>query len=81
MKNKNVKTKKKMKKYHWLIIFIITTFIAMYIYGMTKVYLPDPVHIGLGQYFDLATGVIIIALLFSGFVIGMLFKKKEKRGN
>lgn len=69
--------KRKVKKYHWLIILIITIFVAMYVYGMTTHYFPDPVHIGLGQYLDIATGIIIVALLLSGFIIGILFKKKK----
>jgi len=70
----------KIKKYHWLIVLGVTTFIAMYIYGMTKVYFPEPLDIGFGQYLDIATGVIIISLLFSGYIIAILFKKKDKRG-
>ena len=76
MKRKNIK--RKMKKHHWLIVLCITTVIAMYIYGMTKVYFPDPVHIGAGQYLDIATGIIIVSLLFSGFIIAIIFKKKRK---
>jgi len=76
MKRKNIK--KKMKRCRWLIILAITTFIAMYIYGMTTIYLPDPIHIGAGQYLDIGTGVIIISLLLSGFIIASIFKKKKK---
>lgn len=77
MKRKNIK--KKMKRCRWLILLVITTFIAMYIYGMTKIYLPEPIHIGAGQYLDIATGVIIVSLLFSGFLIASILKKKKGR--
>ena len=78
-KNAKENVKKRMKKYHWLIVLCITTVTAMYVYGMTKIYLPDPLYIGFGQYLDLATGVIVISLILSGFVIGAIFKKKKKR--
>jgi len=77
MKRKNIK--KKLKKYQWIIILAITTFIAMYIYGMTEVYLPEPVHIGAGQYLDIGTGIIIVCLFFSGLVIGLIIKKKKNK--
>ncbi len=68
--------KKKVKKYHWLIIFTITVIITMWIYGMTKIYMSSPLAIGFGQYLDISTGVVIITLMFMGFMIGVLFKKK-----
>ncbi|MFW9968755.1 MAG: hypothetical protein ACFFDF_01055 [Candidatus Odinarchaeota archaeon] len=76
----NKKLKMKMKKYRWLIILVITTFIAMYVYGMTEIYLPGPIHLGAGQYIDIATGVIILTLAFSGFLVALIFKDKRNRG-
>ncbi|KKN04917.1 hypothetical protein LCGC14_1092570 [marine sediment metagenome] len=76
MNYKNIK--KKMTKYQWVFILIITVFVAMYLYGMTKVYFPDPVHLGAGQYLDLATGIILISLLLSGVIITLIFKKSKK---
>ena len=73
MDNKN---KKKVKKYHWLIILGITVITTMWIYGMTQVYMPTPIDIGFGQYIDLGTGVVILSLLLLGFILGTLFKKK-----
>lgn len=70
--------KRKLKKYQGIIILIIITVpVTMYIYGMTEVYFPDPIHMGAGQYIDVATGVIIMALLLSGVIITILFKKKR----
>ena len=73
------KLKRKVKKYQWVIILSLTTIAAMYIYGMTKIYLPDPVHLGFGQYLDLATGIAIVALLLSGMFITIIFKKRKKK--
>lgn len=75
--NKNIK--RRMKKYHWLIILMVTTITAMYVYGMTKIYFPTPVHIGFGQYLDIGTGIIIVSLILSGAIIAVLFKKRKKR--
>lgn len=77
MEGKNIK--KRLKKYHWLIILCITTFTAMYVYGMTKIYLPEPLDIGFGQYLDIATGIIIVSLILSGFIVAVIFKKEKKR--
>ena len=77
MEGKNVK--KRVKKYHWLITLAITVVISMWIYGMVRVYFPDPVDIGFGQYLDIGVGVIIFTLVISGFIVGLLFKTKEKR--
>ncbi len=77
MKKKTIK--KKLEKHQWICILAITVIVAMYIYGMVKHYFPDPVHIGLGQYIDIATGVIILALLFSSFIFAIIFKKFKKK--
>ena len=72
--------KRKVKKYHWIIILALGTLASMYIYGMTRIYFPTPVPIGWGQYLDIATGIVIIGLLLSGAIIRILFKKdKNKR--
>ena len=80
-KKKGKNLKRKMKKYKWVIILILTTLAAMYIYGMATVYFPDPIHLGAGQYLDLATGIVIISLILSGFIITILFKQKKKINN
>ena len=77
MDRKNLK--RKVKKYQWIFILIATVFVAMWIYGNAIHYFPAPVHIGFGQYLDIATGIIIVALLFSGAIIAILFKSKKKR--
>jgi len=76
MEGRNIK--RRMKKYHWLIILCITTLVAMYIYGMTKIYFPEPLDIGFGQYLDLGTGIVIFCLVISGFIIAIIFKKNKK---
>lgn len=77
MEGKNIK--KRVKKYQWLLILCITTITAMYVYGMTKVYLPEPLDIGFGQYLDIATGIIIVSLILSGFIVAVIFKKEKRR--
>ena len=77
MVNRNIR--RKVKKYHWLIILLITTITSMWIYGMVKIYYPAPIYIGFGQYLDLGTGIVIFTLILSGFMIGILFKQKKKR--
>lgn len=77
MEGKNVK--RKVKKYHWLIILITTVFVSMWIYGTTSVYFPDPLYIGFGQYLDLAVGIILMTLFLSGAIISIIFKKEKKR--
>ena len=69
----------KVKRYHWLIALLTTTFVAMYVYGMTAVYLPDPLYIGFGQYLDVGTGIAIFCLVLSGIFVGMLFRKDNKK--
>lgn len=71
--------KRKMKKYHWLIILSITVFITMYVYGMTRAYFPDPIYMGAGQYLDIGTGIVIVGLLLLGAIIAILFKKKKRK--
>lgn len=83
MKKKNIKKKlkgikKKLKKYKWVGILTVSIFATMYIYGMAKIYFPDPIHLGAGQYLDIAAGVIILCLLLTGAMIAIIFKKKKK---
>ena len=75
--DKNIK--RKVKKYHWLITLTITVVVSMWIYGMVRVYFPDPVDIGFGQYLDLGTGIVIFTLVISGFIVAALFKTNKKR--
>ena len=75
---KRMNLKRKIKKFKWVIILILTTLAAMYVYGMTIVYFPEPVHLGAGQYLDLATGIVIVALLSSGTIITIIVKKRKK---
>lgn len=73
------KEKRKIKKYHWLFVLLITAFFTMWIYGMTTVYIPTPIDIGFGQYLDVGVGVVIISMVFLGFILGILFRKNKKR--
>ena len=75
---KRMNLKRKIKKFKWVIILILTTLTAMYVYGMTIVYFPEPVHLGAGQYLDLATGIVIVVLLSSGTIITIILKKRKK---
>lgn len=70
--------KRKVKKYHWLVTLMVTVVISMWIYGMVRVYFPDPLDIGFGQYMDLGTGIVIFTLVISGFIVAAIFKKPEK---
>lgn len=69
--------KRKIKKYEWVILLALSVFAAMYIYGMTKYYFPEPIHLGFGHYIDLATGIVIVGLLLSGLILSILFKKER----
>ena len=70
--------KRKVKKYQWLITLAITVCISMWIYGMVRVYFPDPIYIGLEQYIDVGVGIVILTLVLSGLIVTMLFKKNKK---
>lgn len=74
MRDKN----KKIKKYYWLISLSITIIVSMWIYGMVRVYLPDPIDIGFGQYLDLSVGIIILTLSLSGIIVAAFLKKEKK---
>lgn len=66
-----------------VIILIITTLFTMWLYGMAKVYFPDPIYLGAGQYIDIATGIIIIAFFIFGTVLSLKFKSNldiKKKG-
>ena len=76
-KRSKKKTNPEINIKRWVIVLIITVFITMWIYGMTAHYFPTPIHVGLGQYFDISAGVVIIGLLFSGFIIAIILKKKK----
>ncbi len=78
MKDKK-QQKKRVKKYQWLIVLIITTVIAMYLYGMTEVYFPDPIPIGFDQYLDIGVGIVIFCLVISGFIVAAIFGKDKKK--
>ena len=78
MDNKN-KKKRKVKKYHWLIVFSITIVFTMWLYGNIGYYLPNALYIGMGQYLDIGTGITITSLLVFGFIIGMIFKKNKNK--
>ena len=71
--------KRRVKKYQWVITLCITTVIAMWIYGMVRIYYPDPLYVGIGQYMDLGTGIIIFTLVISGLIVTAIFKKTKKR--
>lgn len=71
-------TKRKVKKYHWLITLIITVVVSMWIYGMVKIYYLTPYYAGFGQYFDIGTGIVIFTLVISGFIVAAIFKSNKK---
>ena len=75
--DKNIK--RKVKKYQWLITLAMTVVVSMWVYGMVRVYFPDPMDIGFGQYLDLGTGIVIFTLVISGFIVAALFKTNKKR--
>ena len=77
MEGKNVK--KRVKKYHWLISLMITVAVSMWIYGMVRIYFPDPIDIGFGQYLDVGIGIVIVTLVLSGFIVAVIFKKEKRR--
>lgn len=62
-----------------IILTIIYGGVLMYLYGMSRIYFPDPVHIGFGQYFDVGIGILFFGLALYGIIIGVLLKKIKKR--
>lgn len=63
----------------WIIGTIFTVFATMYIYGMTRIYFPYPVHLGGGQYFDLGMGIVVFGILLCGFFITIMVNKFKKK--
>ena len=63
----------------WVIITLLTVAATMYVYGMTKIYFPTPVHLGGGQYFDLGMGIIVFGILLCGFLITIMANKFKKK--
>jgi len=77
-KNKLKNINKKLKSYQWIIILLISIALAMWVYGMAGHYFPDPLHIGFGQYVDIATGITIFGLLLVAIIITIVFKKNKR---
>lgn len=71
--------RKKVKKQYWFIVLMITAIFTMWIYGMVQVYMPSPWDIGFGQYLDVGVGIVLISLVFFGFIIGIIFKNNKKK--
>jgi len=71
-------TKRRVKKYQWLITLMITVVVSMWIYGMVRVYFPDPLDVGFGQYLDVGTGIVIFTLVVSGFIVAAIFKTGKR---
>jgi len=65
----------------WVIITLFTVVATMWLYGMTKIYFPTPVHVGGGQYFDLGMGIIVFGILLCGFLITIMVNKFKKKKN
>lgn len=59
----------------WLFFTVIYIFFIMYLFGMAKVYYPDPIHLGLGQYIDLGAGVIYGGIAIYSTIMVIMFKK------
>ena len=76
-KRNKKKGSQRANKTQWVIITIFTVIVMMWLYGMTTHYFPTPIPVGLGQYLDISAGVVIIGLLFSGFIITIILKKKK----
>lgn len=76
---KKRKLKRKIKKYHWIIILAFTVVLAMYIYGMTAHYFPEPLSLGAGQYFDIGKGITIVGLLLAGVILTKIKIKKKRK--
>lgn len=69
----------KEKTTKWILFTLIYGVILMYLYGMSRIYFPDPIHVGFGQYFDIGIGILFFGLLFYMFIIGVLINKLKKR--
>ena len=83
-KRSKKKTNPEVNIKRWIIITLLTVVATMWLYGMTKIYFPTPVHLGGGQYFDVGMGIIVFGILLFGFLITIMvnkFKKKSKMVN
>ena len=78
-KRSKKKTNPKVNVKQWVIITIATVIATMYIYGMTKIYFPMPIHLGSGQYFDLGMGIVVFGILLCGFFITIITNKLKKK--
>ena len=78
-KRSKKKTNPEINIKRWVVVTIATVIATMYIYGMTKIYFPNPVHLGGGQYFDLGMGIIIFGILLCGFLISVIANKLKKK--
>ncbi|GAG57053.1 unnamed protein product [marine sediment metagenome] len=63
----------------WVIITALTVVATMWLYGMTKIYFPTPVHLGGGQYFDLGMGIIVFGILLCAFLVSIMVNKLKKK--
>lgn len=61
-----------------IIILGLTVLFTMYLYGMVSIYFPKPIHLGAGQYIDIATGITLIGLFIFGIFLATQFKQKKR---
>lgn len=63
----------------WIILTIVYIGVLMWLYGMTRIYFPDPIHVGAGQYFDIGIGVLFLGVAIYGVILGFLLRKVKNR--
>lgn len=80
-KRSKKKTNPEINIKRWVIITLATVFATMYVYGMTKIYFPTPVHLGGGQYFDLGMGIVVFGILLCGLFLTIMVNKFKKKNN
>lgn len=77
-KRSRKKAPRQPKSYKKEIIFtIFYTIGLMYLYGMTRIYFPEPLHLGAGQYIDIAIEVLFLGLLGYGIILGIMIYKTK----
>ena len=69
------KKETKMSFLHWTIFTLIYIIFLMWLSGMGQHYFPEPIHVGVGQYFDLSTGVLILGISIYITIATVIFKK------
>lgn len=74
-KNERKKENIRQRLIYLLIFTVLYAVFLMWSYGNVNHYFPEPIHVGLGQYFDLSIGIIILGTTIYMALAGIFYKK------